>query len=177
MMIHLTNVAVQKGSAEYNEQHGGKWHIKNLKFYLEMTRGKEAAERCFDMIRQIIYVALKSVQSVIINDKHCYEMYGFDVLIDDMLKPWLIEVNASPSLSCSTENDRVLKMSVLNDTFNIVVPPDWCDDSSKKGANTCREMQVGHFVLIIDEAEQGSSPDKFKRTDKQLRKGGTQLWR
>ena len=93
-------------------------------------------------------------------------MYGFDVLIDDMLKPWLIEVNASPSLSCSTENDRVLKMSVLNDTFNIVVPPDWCDESSKKGANTCREMQVGHFVLIIDEAEQGTSPDKFKRTDK-----------
>lgn len=65
------------------------------------------------MIRQIIYVSLKSVQSVIINDKHCYEMYGFDVLIDDALKPWLIEVNASPSLSCSTENDRVLKMLSL----------------------------------------------------------------
>lgn len=64
-------------------------------------------------------------------------------------------------------------MSVLNDVFSIVVPPDWCDDTSKKGANTCREMQVGHFVLIIDEAEQGNSPDKFKRTDKQLRKAGT----
>ena len=64
-------------------------------------------------------------------------------------------------------------MSVLNDVFNIVVPPDWCDESSKKGANTFREMQMGHFNCIIDEAEQGSSPDKFKRTDKALRKGGT----
>jgi tubulin polyglutamylase TTLL1 len=120
-----------------------------------MCRGKEQAERCFDMMRQIIYVSLKSVQSVIINDKHCYEMYGFDILIDDNLKPWLIEVNASPSLSCSTEQDRVMKMTVLNDVFNIVVPPDWCDDNSKKGANMCREMQVGSFVLIIDETEQG----------------------
>lgn len=51
MMIHLTNVAVQKGSAEYNETHGGKWNVKNLKFYLEMTRGKEQTEKCFDMIR------------------------------------------------------------------------------------------------------------------------------
>ena len=35
MMIHLTNVAVQKGAEDYNESHGGKWSIKNLKFYLE----------------------------------------------------------------------------------------------------------------------------------------------
>ena len=35
MMIHLTNVAVQKGADDYNDTHGGKWSIRNLKFYLE----------------------------------------------------------------------------------------------------------------------------------------------
>jgi hypothetical protein len=33
-------------------------------------------------------------------------------MIDNLLKPWLIEVNSSPSLSASTSFDRALKMKV-----------------------------------------------------------------
>ena len=67
-----------------------------------MTRGKDLVDKCFEGIRNIVYISLKSVQSVIINDKHCFEIYGFDVLIDDNLKPWLIEVNTNPCLELSS---------------------------------------------------------------------------
>lgn len=67
---------------------------------------------------------MKAVQSVMINDRHCFEMYGYDILIDNDLKPWLLEVNASPSLTTSTEKDVVLKSQLLRDVFAIVVPPD-----------------------------------------------------
>ena len=151
MMMHLTNVAIQKDGEEYNSEHGSKWSIDNLRFWLEQTRGKAVTDKCFDEIKNIIYISLKSVQSVMINDMHCFEMYGYDILIEDNLKPWLIEVNASPSLSTTTESDRVLKMNLMKEVFKIVIPPDWIEDN-KHGANTCKELQVGSFNLIIDES-------------------------
>lgn len=103
-------------------------------------------------MKNIIYISLKSVQSVIINDKHCFEMYGYDILIEDNLKPWLIEVNASPSLSTTTESDRKLKYNVMESVFQIVIPPEWFDEGSKHGTNQCKDLQVGSFSVIIDES-------------------------
>ena len=104
-------------------------------------------------------------------------MYGYDVLIEDNLKPWLIEVNASPSLSTTTESDRILKMDVMKDVFNIVVPPEWTDETNKvHGANTRQDFQVGNFSLIIDE----SQTDLIERAKKIASKRGgvgNNLWR
>jgi len=113
---------------------------------------------------------------VVINDKHCFEMYGFDILIDAQLKPWLIEVNASASLTTTTEIDRQIKMNLISDTFKIVIPPDWGEDASKKGTNNFKENSLGFYNLIIDEAS-----DAAKTTDKNDKKGGVkariQLWK
>jgi tubulin polyglutamylase TTLL1 len=66
-----------------------------------------------------------------INDKHCFEMYGFDILLDSNLKPWLIEVNASPSLSTTTKTDKDLKMNLINDVYRIVLPDDTSESEIK----------------------------------------------
>jgi hypothetical protein len=34
--------SVQKHAEDYNEENGGKWHIKNLRFWLQATCGQEA---------------------------------------------------------------------------------------------------------------------------------------
>jgi len=53
--------------------------------------------------------------------KNCgFEIYGFDILIDDKLKPWLVEVNVCPSLSSSSPMDRKIKHMLLTDTLNTI---------------------------------------------------------
>ena len=47
-------------------------------------------------------------------------MYGFDVLIDKNLKPWLLEVNVCPSLNSSSPLDRKIKHTLLSDIFNLI---------------------------------------------------------
>lgn len=55
-----------------------------------------------------------------------HELFGMDVLIDNTLKPWLIEMNISPSLQSSTPVDISVKAQLASDVLNlsgIVFPP------------------------------------------------------
>lgn len=73
--------------------HGGKLSVQNLRLHLESTRGKQVTETLFDQISWLIIHSLKSVAPVIASDRHCFECYGYDIIIDKTLKPWLIEVS------------------------------------------------------------------------------------
>jgi hypothetical protein len=50
----------------------------------------------------------------------CFEILGFDILLDHKLKPYVIEVNHSPSFHTDTKLDREIKESLLNDTFAML---------------------------------------------------------
>ncbi|KAI8917215.1 tubulin-tyrosine ligase family-domain-containing protein [Powellomyces hirtus] len=50
----------------------------------------------------------------------CYELFGFDVLLDARLKPWLMEVNISPSLKASCDMDFGIKFELVTDLLNLV---------------------------------------------------------
>ena len=97
----------------------------------------------------LIIRSLLAVQNVIIHDKHCFELYGYDIMIDEDLKPWLIEVNASPSLTADTNEDYSLKFSLLQDVLNIIDM-----DGSNRTVSAEDRGRVGGFDLIWD----GNSP-------------------
>eukprot|EP01061_Rhynchopus_euleeides_P038646 TRINITY_DN66298_c0_g1_i1.p1 TRINITY_DN66298_c0_g1~~TRINITY_DN66298_c0_g1_i1.p1 ORF type:complete len:399 (+),score=139.22 TRINITY_DN66298_c0_g1_i1:167-1363(+) len=158
LFVHLTNVAVQKQGEEYNDRHGGKWNVNNLRLYLESIYGKEKCDKLFTTINFVIIHSLKACQSVITNDRHCFELYGYDLLVDSALRPWLIEVNASPSLSFTTPMDRMLKSSVVSDTLDIVVPTSAPGEPERYYKDhriaPVSELQLGGFQVLVDEVSE-----------------------
>mmetsp|Transcript_9993 Transcript_9993/g.18181 ORF Transcript_9993/g.18181 Transcript_9993/m.18181 type:complete len:442 (-) Transcript_9993:47-1372(-) len=140
--VHVTNVAVQKTAADYDKDTGGKMFLRPLKIYLISKYGYERANELFCEIQLVVIRSLLSVQKVIINDKHCFELYGYDVMIDENLKVWLIEVNAFPSLTANTKDDYNLKCDMLEDMLSII------DLEHRLNGD---EDQVGGFDLIYNE--------------------------
>lgn len=167
-LVHLTNVAIQKNSDTYDKVTGGKWDLRSLKLYLLSKYGREKVNLLFNDIQDIVLKSLFSVQKVIVNDRHCFELYGYDILIDDNLKPWLIEINANPSLTANTDKDSEMKIKMLDDMCTIL-------DLEKIMSGN--EDQVGGFDLICrgsvikkpDNYTYGTMLGGFNNREKQLK--------
>ncbi|KAE8749682.1 hypothetical protein FOCC_FOCC003669 [Frankliniella occidentalis] len=158
---------------EYNSMHGGKLSVQNLRLYLESTRGKAVTERLFSSISWLIVHSLKAVAPVMANDRHCFECYGYDIIIDNKLKPWLIEasvskttitscVNASPSLTSTTVNDRILKYKLIDNILSVVLPPDGVPDT--RWNKVPSPEALGNFELLLDE-DLAAQDDQPRRSD------------
>eukprot|EP00947_MAST-08B_sp_MAST-8B-sp1_P001226 g1226.t1 len=149
LSMHLTNVAIQKKEDDYNADQGCKWSIRHLKQFLLAKHGKRRVAQVFYDIQMMMIRTLLAVQKTIIQDKHCFELYGYDVIIDSDLKPWLLEVNASPSLTASNDEDYALKAGLLEDVISVV-------DVEEKRQGT--EVQVGGFDLVWNNGAVSPAP-------------------
>ncbi|XP_035757846.1 tubulin polyglutamylase TTLL5 isoform X4 [Egretta garzetta] len=131
--MHLTNYSVNKKSGDYVscddpevEDYGNKWSMSAMLRYLKQEGRDTAAlmANVEDLIIKTVVSAELAIatacRTFLSHRGSCFELYGFDVLIDDTLKPWLLEVNLSPSLACDAPLDLKIKASMLSDMFTLV---------------------------------------------------------
>lgn len=74
---------------------------------------------------------------------NCFELFGFDILIDSDLKPWLLEVNLSPSLATDSPLDMTIKSTLLSDVFNLVGVRRF--DRKKESLNKIKHRMKGYY--------------------------------
>lgn len=73
-------------------------------------------------INALVVKSLVAVDDKISFQPSCFEVYGYDVLIDQDLRPWLIEVNASPAMARDTYVDVRVKNAMIEDTVKLLDP-------------------------------------------------------
>jgi tubulin polyglutamylase TTLL9 len=74
LYIHATNVAIQKNHSDYDSEKGCKWLLRSLKNYLLSKHPVGQVNELFTEMEALIVRSLMSVQKVMINDKHCFEL-------------------------------------------------------------------------------------------------------
>ncbi|CAH0551742.1 unnamed protein product [Brassicogethes aeneus] len=134
--MHLCNYSINKYHSDYvrsddpsAENVGHKWTLSALLRHLK-SEGRDTISLMSQIEDLVIKAILASANSIISacnmfvpHLNNCFELFGFDILIDDSLKPWLLEVNLSPSLNCESPLDVRLKSAMLADLLTMVGIP------------------------------------------------------
>eukprot|EP00927_Polykrikos_kofoidii_P070893 TRINITY_DN67262_c0_g1_i1.p1 TRINITY_DN67262_c0_g1~~TRINITY_DN67262_c0_g1_i1.p1 ORF type:complete len:649 (-),score=97.22 TRINITY_DN67262_c0_g1_i1:35-1981(-) len=142
--MHLTNYAVNKSSSNFVEPtgsessdgiHASKLSLRELRAHFK-ERGLDYP-LLYDRIKDLVVKTLISVEAKITRQfkaylgdsfntdartpqgSNCFELYGFDVLVDELLKPWLLEVNVWPSFTASSPLDGFIKSNLCADTLTL----------------------------------------------------------
>lgn len=127
--IHLTNYSVNKHSENFvdsmAEDEGSKWTLTALRDALKDNGIDDA--KIFDQIEDIIIKSLLSVEDTVFpatptnsSSSNCFELFGYDIIIDDDMTPWLLEVNMFPSLNVDSPFDLYIKGPLVADTFTLI---------------------------------------------------------
>ncbi|KAM9003009.1 tubulin polyglutamylase TTLL6 [Sarcophilus harrisii] len=129
--MHLTNYSINKHSSNFvrDGNSGSKRKLSTFNDYMDKL-GCDTAKMWKD-IEDIIIKTLITAHPIIKHNYHtcfpnhimnsaCFEILGFDILLDRKLKPWLLEVNHSPSFSTDSRLDKEVKDSLLYDTLVLI---------------------------------------------------------
>ncbi|XP_789184.2 tubulin polyglutamylase TTLL13 isoform X4 [Strongylocentrotus purpuratus] len=129
--MHLTNYAINKHSSDFirDDESGHKRKITIVDQWFK-NNGYDI-DKIWRDIHDVIIKTLITAHPVLkhnyrtcfpnhIKGSGCFEILGFDVMLDKKLKPWLIEVNHSPSFHTDAKLDKEVKEGLLYDTMNII---------------------------------------------------------
>lgn len=78
------------------------------------------AQELWENIIELVIRSLVCADDVIPYQPNGFEVFGYDVLIDENMKPWLIEVNSSPSMGTDSELDTRVKHRMIDDAIRLV---------------------------------------------------------
>lgn len=136
LYMHLTNYAINKLNDDFvqneDECYDDEGHKRSLTAIMRQLKdeGVDTDKLMFqikEIIRKTIIAAqpslvhlYRSSQPDDLENSLCFEILGFDVMVDADHKPWLIEINHAPSFATESPLDLKVKQGLTEDTFKLL---------------------------------------------------------
>ena len=123
--IHLTNYSVQKHHKDFSKVEKGN-EISFNQFKQEL-KDISLFNKIYNRICYIVRLTISSAKQRInlLNRKKCFEIFGYDFLIDENLNPFLIEVNTNPGLEESSPLIAMLTPRMIDDALKLTIDEEY----------------------------------------------------
>ena len=144
--IHITNYSINKNNLNYKsnqknnkeieeleeendneeEDDSSKWSLVEYRNYFKKLGLNNIMDNIWKQIEDIVIKSLITIandnckEMSVIKNNSLFELYGYDIFIDESFRAWLLEVNVNPSLHCTSPLDLSIKTELVTDIFNIV---------------------------------------------------------
>lgn len=135
LFMHLTNYSVNKHSETYEKSGtvdtGSKRSLRYFNQYLHRHDYDITAlwQSINDVIIKTLIVAQPHILHAyrmcrpgqpVASHSVCFEILGFDIMLDRKLRPWLLEINRSPSFATDEKLDYDIKSGLVEDTLKLL---------------------------------------------------------
>ena len=168
-LIHLTNDAVQKFSDDYGKfEMANKLSYSDLQRYLDTHCREKGINFMQDVAPRLKALVKDTIQAVYLKVDPChraysFEVFGYDFMLDENMKPWLIEVNTNPCLELSSPLLARIIPSMLDNAFrytphSIAIDPFFPEPPSRKSSSEV--LSENRFELIFHECTDGPILEK-----------------
>jgi tubulin monoglycylase TTLL3/8 len=145
LFSHLTNNSIGKYSKNFTDTkiEGNMWDCTQFSDFLKATYGRDVwKEELQEKIKKIVICSLESAKNGITHRKNSHELFGYDIMVDDQLNAWLIEVNSSPAMDYSTSITERLVKEMSEDLIKVVVDHNLADKKERSSINTGRWIKI-----------------------------------
>ena len=125
LFVHLTNYSVQKYNKNFSKIEIGN-EISFETFQNELDKrgdGKHFYNTVFPKIIRIIAISANSAKSKIniLNRQNCFEIFGYDFILDNNFEPFLLEINTNPGYEESSPLIEMLVPRMIDDAFRLTI--------------------------------------------------------
>lgn len=136
--MHLTNYAINKNSENFvfneDQDDDSSGHKRSLTAVLDYIRENEPTcdvDKLWQEMQDIIAKTMISVQPSLqhaykssqpedLENSMCFEVLGFDIILDHKLRPYVLEVNHAASFATDSPLDKKIKLDLMKDTFTML---------------------------------------------------------